>query len=422
MMEDQGIWEAVEPTTGVAVDTMKDKKARSHLLQALLEDLLMQVAKKAMVKESDFDAMQMQEGEMLDQYAGRLTGMSVKYANLGGTLSNAALVKKLFDTVPNRFLSVIAGIKQFCDLDTMLFEESMGRLKTYEECSHPQSLGTGGNGDAQLLLTQVEWEARQKRSGGDPSLNRKERTHGEGGVRSRGGRGHGRGCWRGIHCDFPLKDRAGGSGGGGRDKSHIRCFNCDELGHYVNRCKALKKKEEAHLTQVDDTGPALLLVELEEVVSAALERPDWQEQQDVVLLNEEQVWSKLHGTKHGMETTDVCYLNNGANNHMTGNKVKFRELDEAITRKVKFGDGSSMQNMGKGSILFRCKNDDQWLLQEVYHIPRLRSNIVSLEQLTEAGHKVVMDEGELEVFVKNPWQLIMKAQNKRPSMLGVHED
>ncbi|XP_031494297.1 uncharacterized protein LOC116260255 [Nymphaea colorata] len=287
MMEDQGIREAVEPTAGVAVDTRKDKKARSHLLQALPKDLLMQVEKKATAKEvwdclkmkfvgadrvrnarlqtlkSDFDTMRMQEGETLDQYAGRLTWMSV---------------------------NVIAGIEQFCDLDTMLFEEA------------------------------AEWEARQKRSGGDPSLTRKERTHGEGAVRSRGGRGRG----RGGHGDFPLIDRAGGSGGGGRDKSHIRCFNCNELGHYANWCKAPKRKE-AHLTQVDNIEPALLLAELEEVVSAILEPPEWQDR-----------------------------------NHMIADKVKFQELDEAITGK------------------------------EVYYISRLRSNIVSLEQLIEAGHKLIM--------------------------------
>ncbi|XP_031497206.1 uncharacterized protein LOC116262209 [Nymphaea colorata] len=295
-MEDQGVREVVEPVADVAVDTRKDKKAKSHLLQALPKDLLMQVAKKATAKEVwdclktrfvgadqpreeipemlkiDFDTMKMQKEESLDQYAGRLTRMSIKYANLGGTLSDAALVKKLFDTIPNQFLSIIASIEQFCYLDNMLFEEAVGRLNTYEEHSRPRAFGTGGNGDAQLLLTQAEWEAQQKRSGGDPSLTRKEKAHGEGGVCSWGGRGRGR-----RHGDFSLNDRVGGSRGGGRDKSHICCFNCDKLGHYTNRCKAPKKKEGAHLTQADDTEPALLLAELEEMVSAALEQPEWQD-------------------------------------------------------------------------------------------------------------------------------------------------
>lgn len=50
MIEDQGVWEAVELAKGAVVDVWLDKKARSHLLQALPEDLLMQVVKKTMAK------------------------------------------------------------------------------------------------------------------------------------------------------------------------------------------------------------------------------------------------------------------------------------------------------------------------------------------------------------------------------------
>ena len=95
---------------------------------------------------------------------------------------------------------------------------------------------------------------------------------------------------------------------------------------------------------------------------------------------------------------------------MTGDRAKFRELDKNVTYKVKFGDGSTVQIMGKGSILFGCRNGDQWLLQEVYYIPRLRSNIVSLGQLTETGHKVIMVEDALQVLDKSHARLLMKVR------------
>ena len=50
------------------------------------------------------------------------------------------------------------------------------------------------------------------------------------------------------------------------------------------------------------------------------------------------------------------------------------------------------------------------MLQEVYYIPRLCSNLVSLGQLTEIGYKVVMDGAELEVFDKTSLKMIMKVQ------------
>ena len=167
IMEDQGVWEVVEPpaeaseqvaTAAEAAKAMaKDRKAKAHLLQCLPDDLLMQVATKKTGKEvweslkarfvgaervrearlqtlkSEFDALRMKEDEQLDQYVGKLTGMSVKYGSLGGTLGDAALVKKLFDTVPDRYLNVIAGVEQFYDLSKMAFDDAVGRLKAYEE-------------------------------------------------------------------------------------------------------------------------------------------------------------------------------------------------------------------------------------------------------------------------------------------------
>ena len=77
---------------------------------------------------------------------------------------------------------------------------------------------------------------------------------------------------------------------------------------------------------------------------------------------------------------------------------------------MKFGDGSFVKIQGKGTIVLGCRNGEQWMLEEVYYIPRLCSNLVSLGQLTESGHKIVIDEDELEVYTKDPWRLIMKVK------------
>ena len=61
----------------------------------------------------------------------------------------------------------------------------------------------------------------------------------------------------------------------------------------------------------------------------------------------------------------MWYLDNRANNYMTGDRTKFKELDEKLIVNVKFGDGSIVPIQGKGSILFQCKNDDQRLLTKL---------------------------------------------------------
>jgi hypothetical protein len=78
--------------------------------------------------------------------------MSVKYGNLGGSLDDSAMVKKLFDTVPNRYIMVVAGIEQFFNLKKLAFEEAVGQLKAYEELIQRGAHGTMGDG-GQLMLT-----------------------------------------------------------------------------------------------------------------------------------------------------------------------------------------------------------------------------------------------------------------------------
>nr|GEV01277.1 hypothetical protein [Tanacetum cinerariifolium] len=83
-----------------------------------------------------------------------------------------------------------------------------------------------------------------------------------------------------------------------------------------------------------------------------------------VFLNVEKVTINLLQTGKSRVESDVWYLDNGASNHMTGDRSKFHELEEYVPGRVKFGDGSTVTIIGKGSVLFDCKNGDQRLLNE----------------------------------------------------------
>ena len=63
---------------------------------------------------------------------------------------------------------------------------------------------------------------------------------------------------------------------------------------------------------------------------------------------------------------------------------------------------------GRGTIMFQGKYGDQWVLSDVYYIPKLRSNLVSLGQLIEIEHRIVLDDDVLEVLEKQPVRLIMR--------------
>jgi hypothetical protein len=90
------------------------------------------VARLATLK-GEFDKLIMEDTEPLDDYAGKISGMAVRYAGLGATLDDASMVKKLLDTVPDRLYPAVAGIEQFYDVKMMLFEEALSRLKAFDE-------------------------------------------------------------------------------------------------------------------------------------------------------------------------------------------------------------------------------------------------------------------------------------------------
>jgi hypothetical protein len=58
-------------------------------------------------------------------------------------------------------------------------------------------------------------------------------------------------------------DKESGLSSGRRNKSHIKCYDYYKMGHYANKCKTPKKKEEeTHLTRADK--PSRLLRGVEE--------------------------------------------------------------------------------------------------------------------------------------------------------------
>lgn len=146
--------------------------------------------------------------------------------------------------------------------------------------------------------SQEEWIKRSGKGGTDASPNQ----------RPRGG--------------YDYRNKEGGRGV--RDKSRIRCFNCITYGHFASECRKLKrereKNPEVNLTQIYDDEPALLLTKCDKKEGSAL------------LINEEKVVPKLNSKNEGKQIeSNVWYLDNGASNHMPGQKSKFKELNEQVT-------------------------------------------------------------------------------------------
>ncbi|GJY31288.1 RNA-directed DNA polymerase, eukaryota, reverse transcriptase zinc-binding domain protein, partial [Tanacetum coccineum] len=76
-----------------------------------------------------------------------------KFRNLGTTLESKIIVRKLLNSVPKKFLPIVATIEQYQDLDEMSFEEAVGRLTAFEERIKSQDTLEANDQDKLLLAS-----------------------------------------------------------------------------------------------------------------------------------------------------------------------------------------------------------------------------------------------------------------------------
>jgi hypothetical protein len=142
---------------------------------------------------------------------------------------------------------------------------------------------------------------------------------------------------------------------------------------------------------VDDEEESALLL-----ASVTITRPVTAPELTTIHLDEGKLFIQLEDGGHG--DCSHWILDSGATNHMSGDQDAFTEIDPRVQGTVQFGNVVVTNIVGKGSIILKCKNGENKALVGVYLISRLTTNIVSLGQLEEDGHKIMLQSGFLKIW------------------------
>ncbi|KAK7259271.1 hypothetical protein RIF29_24873 [Crotalaria pallida] len=168
---------------------------------------------------------------------------------------------------------------------------------------------------------------------------------------SSGGRGRGRGAMR-------------GRGRGGRrsfDKSTMECYHCYKLGHFQYECPT----KESNSANYVESGEEMLLM-------AYVKDKE---------VSKEEIW----------------FLDSGCSNHMCDKMEFFTDLDESFKTNVTLGDNSNMNVKGKGTVRLLI-NGIVHILTNVFYIPELRNNLLSIGQLAEKGLEILIKQGACKIY------------------------
>ena len=163
-------------------------------------------------------------------------------------------------------------------------------------------------------------------------------------------------------CQSFVRGRGRGRGRYFANKATMECFKCHKLGHFQYEC------------------------------------PSWEKSANYAEFNEEEeMFLMSYVEVNNSKQEDVWFLDSGCSNHMCRNRQWFSNIDETFRHSVKFDNNTRMGVMGKGNIRLEINGSTQ-VVTDVYYVPALKNNLLSIGQLQERGLAIIIQNGEYKLY------------------------
>lgn len=95
--------------------------------------------------------------------------------------------------------------------------------------------------------------------------------------------------------------------------------------------------------------------------------------------------------------SDVWFLDSGCSNHMCGDSSLFNEIEKGLNKTVRLGIHTQMKVVGKGSVRLLIEGVSH-LVQDVFYVPDLKNNLLSIGQLQEKGLAILLKSNQCRIY------------------------
>ncbi|KAL8127506.1 hypothetical protein AgCh_014423 [Apium graveolens] len=332
------IIQGVDESTFEKISNAKTAKDAWEILQKSFQGVEKVKKVRLQVLRGEFENLKMKSSENIGEFFTRLKTVTNEMKRNGESLDDVRVIEKLLRSLTRKFDYVVTSIEESKDLSTISIDELVGSLQAHEQRMNQYD-----------DVSHLEKALQSKVSIGDSSGSSSY-------ARGRGG----------FRVATVVDEDEEGS-------LSIEARHLKDIIHLVV-VKILEAKDEADINN-----------EVEERSHFAAAKED------------KDVGTAMFLTYKGDEESkkNVWYLDSGASNHMTGHKELFTEIDDTISGEVTFGDSSKIPVKGKGTVTIMSKKGEKKYINDVYYIPALKNNIISLGQLVEKGYNIQMQDNSL---------------------------
>ncbi|KAK2398342.1 putative mitochondrial protein [Trifolium repens] len=296
-----------------------------------------------------YEMLQMEEDQKVSDYFSKLLAIVHQMQNCGENVTDQMVVEKVLRSLNQKFDFIVVAIEETKDMSTMRIEDLQSSLEAHEIKLVNRS------------SERTTQQAMQAQSGGKDGKNHKNK-------------GKGRSNWS-KDSKIKTEDKTESSTGGGSvksqgkkkfDKSKIKCYNCDKFGHFANECR-LKDQQGANMATEDGDANAVLMMAT--TCDENAQNKDW-------------------------------YLDSGCSNHMTAHREWLTNFDASKKSSIRLVDGRKLAAEGTGNIVIKSKKGGKVIISDVFYVPDMSCNLLSIGQLVEKGFSVTMENSALKLFDK----------------------